>query len=265
MQKIFLSLLLSLVLATPALANNTASPREVKRELRQEIRDTKKDVREEIKDKRKEVREEVKEAREKIKETREKAREEIKEKRETFKKDLEVKRDELKKRLETKREELKVRLEKIKDERKKNLVQKIDRSLDALNDRRVRHYTAVLDQIEKILERIDKRIERAEERGLNVTAVKAAEETAKVAIARSREAVKVQATKTYTITVGTEETLKENIRRARQALHNDLKNVEATVKAAREAVRKTAVALAQIPRIDEAASPTSTPPSTDSQ
>lgn len=255
MGKIFLSLLLNLTLVAPALADTTTSPREVKRELRQEIRDTKKDVREEIKDKRKEVREEVKE-------TREKAREEIKEKRETFKKDLEVKRDELKKRIETKREELKTRLEKIKDERKKNLVQKIDRSLDALNDRRVRHYTAVLDQIEKVLERIDKRIERAEERGLNVTAVKAAEEAAKVAIAKSREAIKVQASKTYTITIGTEETLRENVRRSRQALHNDLKNVEATVKAAREAVRKTATALAQIPRVDEPVSPTSTPPAT---
>lgn len=258
MEKLFLSLLLSSTLAMPVLANNTASPREVKRELRQERRDSKKDAREEIKDQRKEVREQ-------IKETREKAREEIKEKRETFKKELEQKRDELKTRIETKREELKKRLEKIKDERKKNLVQKIDRSLDALNDRRVRHYSAVLDQIEKVLERIDVRVERAEERGLNVSAVKTAEEAAKAAITRSREAIKAQAAKTYAVTVDSEETLRENVRRVRQALHNDLKNVEATVKAAREAVRKTAVTLAQIPRVDESVSSTSTPPATSNQ
>ena len=112
------------------------------------------------------------------------------------------------------------------------------------------------------MERIDARVAKAEERGLDVSAVKTAEEAAKRAIASAREAVRAQAGKTYTAAVNTEGTLKRDVGSARQALHADLKKVEAVVKAAREAVRKAAVALAQIPRIDEPSSPTSTPPTT---
>ncbi|MBI2099400.1 hypothetical protein HYT45_03255 [Candidatus Uhrbacteria bacterium] len=241
MGKLFLSLLLSLVLAAPALANNTGAPRQSARET---------------------VKQQRRQTLEQIKETRETARKEMRDKREAFKKDFEARQAELKKQIEAKREELKQRLEKIKDERKKNLVQKIDKSLDELNARRLKHYSAVLDQIEKVLERVGKRAERAEERGLDVAAVKSAEEAAKAAIAASREAIKTQAGKTYKIEITTEMGLKQAVQKARQALHADLKKVEETVKAAREAVRKAAVALAQVPRVDEPESPTSTPPTT---
>ncbi len=241
MGKLFLSLLLSLTLAAPAIAANTNTPAGT-------VRDTIKEQREQM------LRE--------IKEAREQSRREIQERREAFKRDFEDRREALRQELEKKREELKTRLQKIADEQKKSAVQKIDAALDALNERRLRHYSAVLEQIEKVLERIDKRIEQAESRGLDVVSVKAAEEAAKTAIAKSREAIKAQAAKTYKATITTEGKLKADVGSARKALHTDLKTVEATVKAAREAVKKAATTLAQIPRVDEPVSPTSTPPAT---
>ena len=101
------------------------------------------------------------------------------------------------------------------------------------------------------MEKIGPRTDRAEDRGVDVAAVRAAIEAANTAIAASRSAIEVQAAKTYVIEITGEETLKMNVGKARQALHADLAAVRETVKAAHGAVKKTAVTLAQIPRIDE--------------
>ncbi len=74
--------------------------------------------------------------------------------------------------------------------------------------------------------------------------------------AAARAAIEAQAGKTYSISVTTEQKLKEAAEAARKALHDDLNKVKEAVKAAHEAVRKAAVALAQIPRVDEDAATT---------
>ena len=130
-------------------------------------------------------------------------------------------------------------------------MEKINQQIEELNDRQLKHFSDVLEKLEKVLEKIGTRTDRAEERGVDVAAVRAAIEAANTAIAASRSAIEVQAAKTYVIEITGEETLKMNVGKARQALHADLAAVRETVKAAHGAVKKTAVTLAQIPRIDE--------------
>lgn len=184
-----------------------------------------------------------------------------------FKNKVEAARTELKTRIETKKQELKTRLAKIKDERKKQVVEKIDGQLDELNKRRVDHFSQVLDQIEKVLDKIGSRTAKAKANSRDVSTVETAITEAEKVIAASREAVKTQAGKTYTITITTETALRQDVGKARQALHADLVKVQDSVKAAREAVRKVATTLAQIPNVNDlevssGAEATTTPTST---
>lgn len=194
-------------------------------------------------------------SREQLKKEFEEKRAEIKntmeQRRTEFQKNIEAKRVELKTRIEAKRQELKTRLLKIEDERKREVVEKIDTQLDELNKRLLDHYSDVFGKIENILDNIDTRTTKAETNGRDVSAVRTAIAAAESAISASRTAIQAQAGKIYKITISTENALKADVGKTRQTLHNDLVKVRETVKAAREAVRKAAVTLAQIPRVDE--------------
>ena len=184
-----------------------------------------------------------------------------------FKNKVETARTELKTRIETKKQELKTKLAKIKDERKKQVVEKIDGQLDELSKRRLNHFSQVLEQIEKVLDKISGRSAKAKDNGRDVSTIETVITEAEKVIAASREAVKTQAGKTYIITITTETALRQDVSKARQALHADLVKVEDTVKAAREAVRKAATTLAQIPNandleVSSGAEATTTPTST---
>ncbi len=108
----------------------------------------------------------------------------------------------------------------------------------------------VLYKLEKVLDNIGTRAGKAEANGRDVSAVKTAITDAQNAIATSRTAIQTQAGKTYTIVINTENTLRQDVGQARQALHTDLVKIRDTVKAAYDAVRKAATTLAQIQNVD---------------
>ena len=154
-------------------------------------------------------------------------------------------REDLKNRIEVKRTELKNDLRSIKDERKKKTTEKIDKSLDAMNERMTNHFIDVLDKLEDVLVRIDERTDRAASKSIDVSSVRTAIEKADKAIDDARAAVVAQAAKIYTIDVTTETGLKEAVRKARRALHDDLAAVREKVKATRDAVHNAARAYAK--------------------
>ena len=211
--------------------------------------------------------EEVRDFREKVQETRETFKGEVQQRledfrtfnektRTDFRAMVEQKRATAQQQLEAKRAELKTRLQTVRDEKKKEIVERIYDKLNDINKNRTDHFSAVVDKIEKVLERVVSRTDKASDRGLDVAGVRTAVEAAKTAIAAARAAIEAQAGKTYSISVTTEQKLKEAAEAARKALHDDLNKVKEAVKAAHEAVRKAAVALAQIPRVDEDAATT---------
>lgn len=193
-----------------------------------------------------------------ILEQREKLKKELEQKKEEFKKSIDATKAEIKEKVEAKRAELKERLAKIKDERKKEIVERIAKQLNELNERTLNHFSNVLEKLDAVLLRISSRADKVESRGLDVKTVRAAISEAKNAIAASRAAITAQSAKVYTVTISTEDTLKIDVGKARQMLHDDLAKVRETVKAAREAVRKALVILAQIPKVDEELTPAST-------
>lgn len=182
--------------------------------------------------------------------------EQIKEKRENVKDAVSVKREELKSKIDAERAELKDKLAKIRDERKRSVVEKIDNELKKLNARMVDHFVDVVSKLRKTMERIAERAKRAEERGWDVSTVKAAVEEAERALLAAETAIREQAGKTYTVSIKEEGTLKTDVGETRKKLNEDLRKVRDAVFAAREAVRGVAVALAQIPKPAETATTT---------
>ncbi|MEW5805116.1 MAG: hypothetical protein AB1721_00065 [Patescibacteria group bacterium] len=182
---------------------------------------------------------------------REEWRNQIQQRQEEFRAQIQENRAELKTYIEEKRVALKEQLQNIRDERKQAIVERIDQRIDELNQRMTNHFLAVLEKLETVLERIGSRADKAEANGLDVSAVRSAITEAEQAIAAARTAVAEQSGKTYLINITDEENLKADVGQARQALAEDLKAVREVIKSAHDAVRRAAVALAQIPRVDE--------------
>lgn len=287
-KKISIGILMALAL--PALAQEPTTPvapkptpairtevRDLRQNVKNEIKDTRQNARQEIKDTRRAVKSEIKDLRQNLKaevnnlretargttaEKRDEVKALMEKRREEFKQKVEMKREEVKQKVAAKREDLKKKLEKIKDERKKQLVMRLDEQLDKINANRVGHFTENLDKVQKVLNNVSSRADKALAKGLNVTTVKTAILKAEAAINASKTAIEAQAGKTYALTIKIEATLRSDVGVARQTLEKDLKAVQETIKAAHDAVRSAAVALAQIPHVDEIKDETSTVPAT---
>ena len=182
---------------------------------------------------------------------RERVRSEIMEMRDDFKTRMDAEKAELQGEIQDKREALRAQLQKVKDERRREVVERIDVRLGELNARMLDHFSNVLDRLEDVLERIASRADKAEGRGLDVSTVRTAITDALSSITSARSAVQVQAGNTCIVTVTTENNLRVDVGKARKCLHDNLTVVREAVKAAKEAVRKAATTLAQIPRVDE--------------
>ena len=176
-----------------------------------------------------------------------------------FRNQVQNKREEMKTKIDALKEKLRERLRERISERKRAIVERIYDRINALNERMTNHYMDVLDHLEKVLEKIESRTAKAKLNGKDVRRVEEAIQKAHEAIEKAREAVKAQAEKVYQPPqITTEANLKLDVGKLRQQLHDDLKAVEKLVKDARDAVRQAAVALAQIPKVDELEVPTTT-------
>lgn len=242
---------------------------EIRENVQEEVRAARERMQEEVRNMREQEREAATQAREQIREQvrafqpftpeqveqfeaqRETFRKALEERREEFKSAIEAKREEVKAQVEAKRAELKTKLQVLRDDRRQQIVERIYVNVNELNTRMTKHFLEVLGNIEKVLERVESRADKAAANGLDVAAVRTAIGNAEAKIAASRAAVEAQAAKAYTVTVVGSSTLKSDVAAVRDALRNDLTAVRETVRAAHDAVRLSAVTLAQIPRIDE--------------
>lgn len=185
-------------------------------------------------------------AREGIESLRARMRADVARRREEFKTLMDEQREKTKQRIVEKQKTLRERLQTIKEEKKRKIVEVIDARIDALNEQKTAHYASALDQMEAVLVRIEERINRAEAQGKDGAAARSAVVAAKNAIAAARSAVVTQAGKTYTIAVTTDEKLKNDVTRAREALKIDLGATFSSVKDARDLVHKAAIAFARM-------------------
>ncbi len=248
--------------------NRFEQERENAKDLIEKEREEAKNLREEAKEKMEKERESIKEEASKmrgdfrsnlsddetieaIRAKREAVIKEITQKREEFK----VKVEESKKEWEAKKEEMKNKfkedLAKIKDEKKKEALTKIDSKLDELNLKITEKLGERVSQIETVLAGVESRTNKAKDKGLDVGATEEAISLAKDKISATRESIIKQSEKIYELEVGEESTLKTTTQAVRDAFRADIKALYEEVKGTHDAVRKAAVTLAQIPKINE--------------
>lgn len=196
--------------------------------------------------------------REAFEQKRETARQNLTVRAAALKEELDSRREAAKTQLEQKREELKARIAGVRDEAKKQIIERVYDSVNSLNERMTNHFANALNQIEEVLSRVHSRIDKAAANGLDVANAQSKADAAKTAIDNARAKVAEQAGKNYSFSIPGDaatganvEAIKQSVQNARQLLHRDLKAVQGVLIAVRDTVHQAAVALAQIPRIDE--------------
>ncbi len=138
----------------------------------------------------------------------------------------EVRRQEKLSQIDSQREEFRERLAQIADERKQKIVENIAERITQVNGKWVSHWNNVLDRLNGILAKIEARDP--------VISTSAAE----TAIAAAQVAVDAQEGNTYEIEITDVKTLGGNVSASLKEFHEDLREVRALVKTAREEVVK---------------------------
>lgn len=143
--------------------------------------------------------------------------------------------------------ELENRLTIIRDEQKKNRVRRVNEELNRLNARLTGHFSDVLEQLEKVLEKIEGRTERATARGRNTASVEEMIVKAGTALDAAHANVIAQAEMTYEIGSFTSDAeLRVAVKAQRDMLREDIEKTRDAVFEARTAVHTVAQELARI-------------------
>lgn len=176
---------------------------------------------------------------------------ELKEEREQVRIEIRERKEEASAAARLDREEFKERLAEIKNARKRLTVQRIDISLEAINNKWIDHWNRVLDRLSELLAKVESRADKAEAAGKDVSDVRDLIVAAGAAIDAAQEEVNSQAENVYVIEIDEEENLGTGVSTAIKELKDDLGVVREAVKAAHDAVRDVLRELKGIPEVDE--------------
>ncbi len=119
-------------------------------------------------------------------------------------------------------EEFKEKLQGIRDERRRVSAERLAENIDRLNRNLSSRYGGFLDAMELVLDKIEVRVAKIEEsRGINLTETYIRIQDSRNLIERAREMVIEQATKSYIVTIESEETLRSDFSAVIRDLRND--------------------------------------------
>ncbi len=153
--------------------------------------------------------------------------------------------DEMGKKIEKRDKAFKEGLKNIKDKKSQEKVTKILGWIDDLNAKFTKQFSLTLDALDMVIDKITT-LSQAAAGGKDTTTLMSALTNAKDAIKISREAVRVQSIKVYSITLNGDKTLYKDVNKTRQTFEDDIKKVRDTVKSAHKAVRAVADSLKQL-------------------
>jgi len=148
--------------------------------------------------------------------------------------------------LERARKQFRIQLQNIQDERKKQIMARIEQSLNSLNKRIVDQLSLRLDRLEDLLSKITSRAEKMESEGLVVTEALAKIETAQANIGDIREILSQQAEKVYVPQITSESNLGLAAGKSYQQLRGDIKTINDKLVAVKKEMANILHLLAQI-------------------
>ncbi|MFA7201841.1 MAG: hypothetical protein WC099_02520 [Candidatus Paceibacterota bacterium] len=219
---------------TPLLREKRVESRQEIQEIRNEVRASTTQEREAFQEKRGALQVEMKN----VSTTQEKS---------VLRLEIEKARQNLVQKMQTQRETLQTQVKKIKDTQKQETVLFVQDSLNSLNTKITNQLLEVTDKLGVILKNISSRTEKTKVQGIDVTTVETAIQTATNALQATRDAIKIQAGKTYDIAIsGTGIAIQQDVIKARQSLMSDLSATRVVVQKARDTMQQAAIILAQL-------------------
>jgi hypothetical protein len=136
------------------------------------------------------------------------------------------------------KEKIQKELLKIKDDKKRAIVERINKRINDLNQNRTKHLALVLSKIETTLSKIKNFVNNIEMKGRDVSSIKNSITEVEKALVVSRQTIQAQASKIYEVVVTTENNLRGDVGKTRQALRDDLIKTQETVRDVREKMRQ---------------------------
>lgn len=209
-----------------------------------------------------------KEAQERAKAAREEAQERVKAVREEAQERVKTMREEAQERVKALRENTDRRLAELRDKKKQEAARKLAARLEDLNKTWTDHFAKLLDRYGAMIEKMQKRADTAAADGKDVTAARAAIQTAQDAVATAKTAVAAQAAKAYALDASTAtgvvatttpadqdellKALKSSFQSLHRTLFTDLYALrDGAMKAARRAVQDALQTLGKVPDVDK--------------
>lgn len=132
--------------------------------------------------------------------------------------------------------ELKTRLQTFKDQQKAAIAERINNTLDKINQNQTAQMKKHLKLMSTILDKLENRVNSNTPDIKNSAGAKDAIDTARLAIASASAAVTDQEKKTYLIQATSEAKLRQEAKTQRDLLHSDLQEVRKMVIAAKQAI-----------------------------
>lgn len=149
---------------------------------------------------------------------------------------LQERMDQLKLRIATKEAALKEKLNKFRNKQKAQIAERINETLKNINEKITNAFRRHLQTLTNILDKLENRVSANKPDIKNPEAATAAINNAKSAIASASAAVEEQADKDYVVEATSEATIREDMKKVKEQLHSDLREVRELVIGARQAV-----------------------------
>ncbi len=149
------------------------------------------------------------------------------------------------------RDEFRERLAEVRNAQKRERLEHVSQMLDQINEKWAAHFDNVLLRLSEILAKIGTRADKLEEDGQDVASVRDAIADAEAAIDAAQVVVDTQAENIYVIDITDEESLKDDVKSARDELHTDLTVARDEVKTARQAVHDAFQALKDVRSVQD--------------
>ncbi len=163
-------------------------------------------------------------------------------KREQIKENIQERKDTL----QEKRAAFKEKLQTIKDGKKQVVVERIASKLATVNQNQTARLTGILEKLTTIVTAIEEKVTKAKADGQDITSAEAAISSAKTAISNAQSAVATQLVKDYTITINTENTLRNDVGVITSQFRSDMQTTHKAVVDAKQAVMQAAKELAKL-------------------
>lgn len=185
---------------------------------------TPKDLQASISAKREQIKETVQERRMMIKENIQEHKDAVQEKREAFKEKIKT----------------------IRDQKKQVVVERIANKLTTVNQNQTTRLTGVIEKLTNFITTIEEKVSKAKTDGQDTSLAETAVSNAKTAIDNARSAVATQVATDYTITINTENTLRNDVGVITNQFRSDMQATHKAVVDAKQAVMQAAREVAKL-------------------